>query len=193
MGMVAFLKHKSDAFAVFKEWLICVEKQTGQQLYIFHSDNGGEFLTKEWRQMLKDRGICHETTSPDTPEQNGNAKRQNHSIFDRVCTVLIDVAFLYSCLLKLSTTLFTPKTTTPPVHSPTPHHTMYGSTRNLTSLDFIHLAAKPMSKTTHPTARSYLLVLLRVSSLGMQIHRRPIGYISLRSEQLFALFTFALM
>src|ERR1700683_4447728 len=100
--------------------------------------------------------------------------------------------FLYSCLLKPSTTLFTPKTTTPPVHSPTLHHTKYGSTRNLTSLNFIHSAAKPMSTTTHPTARSYLLMLLRASSLGMQIHRRPIGYISPRREQLFALFTFAL-
>src|ERR1700728_1923582 len=51
---VTFLKRKSDAFTVFKEWLIFAEKQTGQQLYIFHTDNGGEFLTKEWRQMLKD-------------------------------------------------------------------------------------------------------------------------------------------
>src|SRR3984957_2610353 len=56
---VAFLKHKSEAFAAFKEWLIFAEKQTGQQLYIFCTDNGGEFLTKEWRQMLKDRGIHH--------------------------------------------------------------------------------------------------------------------------------------
>src|SRR6202034_520362 len=87
---VAFLKRKSDAFAAFKEWLIFAEKQTGQQLYIFCTDNGGEFLTKEWRQMLKDRGIHHETTSPDTPKQNGDAERQNRSIFDRVHTVLID-------------------------------------------------------------------------------------------------------
>ena len=87
---VAFLKLKSDAFAAFKEWLIFAEKQTGQQLYIFHTDNGGEFLTKKWRQMLKDRGIRHETTSPDTPEQNGDAEHQNRSIFDRVRTVLID-------------------------------------------------------------------------------------------------------
>src|ERR1700728_443684 len=28
---------------------------------------------------------------------------------------------LYSCLLKLSITLFTPKTATPPAHSPTPY------------------------------------------------------------------------
>src|ERR1700677_4067938 len=102
------------------------------------------------------------------------------------------LVFLYSCLLKLSTTLFTLKTATPPVYSPTPHHMKYGSTRNLTSLDFVHSAAKPMSTTTHPTTRSYLLVLLRVSSLGMQIHRRPIEYISLRRAQLFALFMFTL-
>jgi hypothetical protein len=43
---VAFLKHKSDAFAAFKEWLIFAEKQTGFQLYIFCTDNGGKFLTK---------------------------------------------------------------------------------------------------------------------------------------------------
>src|ERR1700728_5470745 len=99
---------------------------------------------------------------------------------------------LYSCLLKPSITLLTPKTATPPVHSPTPHHTKYGSTRNLTSLDFILSAAKPMSTTTHPTARTYLLMLLRAFLLGMQIHRRPIGYIFLRREQLFALFTLTL-
>src|SRR6202050_3676572 len=87
---VAFLKRKSDAFAAFKEWLIFAEKQTGQQLYIFHTNNRGQFLTKEWRQMLKDEGICHETTSPDTPKQNGDAECQNHSIFNCVCTVLID-------------------------------------------------------------------------------------------------------
>jgi hypothetical protein len=43
---VAFLKHKSDAFAAFKEWLIFAEKQTGCQLYIFHTDNGGKFLIR---------------------------------------------------------------------------------------------------------------------------------------------------
>src|SRR5882762_8726277 len=87
---VAFLKRKSDAFTAFKEWLIFVEKQTGQQLRIFRTDNGGEFITKVWRKFMKDRGIHHETTSPDTPEQNGDAEHQNRSIFDRIRTVLID-------------------------------------------------------------------------------------------------------
>ena len=67
-----------------------MEKETGCKLLIFRTDNGGEFLSKEWKKFLKDRGIRHETTSPDTPEQNGDAERQNRSIFDRVRTVLID-------------------------------------------------------------------------------------------------------
>src|ERR1700683_371816 len=103
------------------------------------------------------------------------------------------LVFLYSCLLKPSTTLFTPKTATPPVHSPTPHHTKYGSTRNQTSLNFVHLAAKPMSMITHRSAASLILELLKASSLGMQIHRRHIGYTSQRREQLFALHMFGLM
>jgi uncharacterized membrane protein len=77
---VAFLKRKSDAFTAFKEWLIFVEKQTSQQLHIFCTDNSGEFITKVWRKFMKDQGIHHETTSPYTPEQNGNAKCQNRSI-----------------------------------------------------------------------------------------------------------------
>src|ERR1700677_363537 len=103
------------------------------------------------------------------------------------------LVFLYSCLLKPSTTLFTPKTATPPAHSPTPHHTKYGSTRNLTSLDFVHSAAKPMSMITHRSTASLILELLKASSLGMQIPRRPIRYISQRREQLFALHMFGLM
>src|ERR1700683_5341105 len=87
---VSFLKCKSDAFAAFKEWLTFVEKETGCSLLIFCTDNGSEFLSKEWKKFLKDRGIRHETTSPNTPEQNGDAERQNRSIFDHVQTVLID-------------------------------------------------------------------------------------------------------
>ena len=44
---VSFLKHKSDAFAAFKEWLTFVEKEMGCKLLIFRTDNSGEFLSKE--------------------------------------------------------------------------------------------------------------------------------------------------
>jgi hypothetical protein len=91
---VAFLKHKSEAFTAFKEWLIFAEKQTGQQLCIFRTDNGGEYITKLWRKFMKDQGIHHETTSPHTPEQNGDAEFQSWSIFDHVHTILINAGLL---------------------------------------------------------------------------------------------------
>src|ERR1700733_16020311 len=86
-------------------------------------------------------------------------------------------ACLHPCLLKPLTTLFTPKTATPPAHSPTLHHMKSASIKNLISLDFVHSVVSPMSMTTHPNARSYRLELLKASLLGMQIHRRPIGFI----------------
>src|SRR6202453_3605470 len=49
-----------------------------------------------------------------------------------------------------------------------------------------------MSMTTHRSTTSLILELLKASSLGMQIHRRPIGYTSQRREQLFALLMFSL-
>jgi len=61
------------------------------------------------------------------------------------------------------------------------------------NLDFIHLVVRLMSTTICPTARSYRLELMKVSSLGMQIHRRPTGYTFRRRGQLFALFMFILI
>jgi hypothetical protein len=85
-----YLKRKSEAFTAFKEWLTYVGKETGNRLLILRTDGGGEFIPTEWIQLMKDRGIRFERSSADTPEQNGDAEHQNHTIFDRVRTVLID-------------------------------------------------------------------------------------------------------
>ena len=79
------MKRKSEAFIA-----AYVEKETGQRLLIFRSDGGGEFISEEWVQFMRDRGIRFEQSSPDTPEQNGDAERQSRTIFDRVRTILID-------------------------------------------------------------------------------------------------------
>ena len=35
------------------------------------TDNGGEYTSSEFDKYLKDKGIRHELTVPDAPEQNG--------------------------------------------------------------------------------------------------------------------------
>ena len=87
---VVFLRHKSDAFAAFKEWLAMVERETGEKLATLRADNGGEYLSNEFQAYCKTNGIRLETTSARTPEQNGVAERQNRSVFERVRVVLIE-------------------------------------------------------------------------------------------------------
>ena len=87
---VAFLRNKSDAFGAFKEWLVLVERETGKKLKTLRADNGGEYLSNEFKSFCKEHGIRLETTSARTPEQNGIAERQNRSVIERVRVVLIE-------------------------------------------------------------------------------------------------------
>ena len=87
---VQFLKSKGEAYKAFIDWLTYVEKQTGQQLHVLRTDNGGEYLSKLWDKYLKERGIHHELSSSYTPEQNGVSECQNRTLFDRVRTLFIN-------------------------------------------------------------------------------------------------------
>ena len=53
---------------VFKEF---VETQTGNKLKTFHSDNGGEYVNKPFKEFCAQNGIIMETTVPYSPSQNG--------------------------------------------------------------------------------------------------------------------------
>ena len=44
------------------------------------TDNGGEYLSQEFQDYLKSKGIQHELTVPHTPEQNGVAERMNQTL-----------------------------------------------------------------------------------------------------------------
>ena len=86
---VFFLRHKSEVFDKFKEFEALTfdgedEKilvlKTGKSFMKYKSeegiralrtDNGGEYTSSEFDKYLKDKGIRHELTVPDAPEQNG--------------------------------------------------------------------------------------------------------------------------
>jgi hypothetical protein len=87
---IYFLWRKSDAFAVFKQWKVQVEKESGKSIRIFRTDDSGEYFSNVWTSYTKDEGVCWETTTSRTPEQNGISKRLNRSIVGRVRTILID-------------------------------------------------------------------------------------------------------
>ena len=64
------LKRKDQVFSCFKDWKAEVENRTGQRLKTLRTDNGGEYTSREFQNHLKNCGIRHELTIPQTPEQN---------------------------------------------------------------------------------------------------------------------------
>ena len=84
------LKHKDEVFARFLEWKALVENSTGRKLKALRTDNGGEYISKEFETYLKQNGIRHERTVPKTREQNGVAERMNRTIVETARCMLAE-------------------------------------------------------------------------------------------------------
>jgi hypothetical protein len=54
------------------------------------SDQGGEFLGKDFTMWLKKQGIHHGLTAPYSPPMNGIAERANRTINETACALLIE-------------------------------------------------------------------------------------------------------
>ena len=76
------LKRKSEVFEKYKEFEAIVTNECGQKIAALRTDNGGEYLSKEFEEYLKLKGIRHELTIAHTPEQNGVAERMNRTLME---------------------------------------------------------------------------------------------------------------
>jgi transposase InsO family protein len=85
---ILFLEKKSEVMEKFLEYKQRNENQTGMKIKRIRSDNGGEFVGKDFQKYLKDQGIIHEFTNPYSPEQNGIAERLNRTINDKARCML---------------------------------------------------------------------------------------------------------
>ena len=85
---VYMLKKKSEVLDKFKEFVESSERLIGKQVKKLRSDNGGEYISEEFAEYCKSRGILHEVTVPYTPQQNGVAERMNRTIIDTVRSML---------------------------------------------------------------------------------------------------------
>ncbi|HEY0433295.1 MAG TPA: reverse transcriptase domain-containing protein [Chitinophagaceae bacterium] len=85
---VYFLKRKSEVIEKFKEFRAIIENQSGTTIKELRSDNGTEYVSKEFEAYLKKSGIRHQLTVPYTLEQNGVAERANRTIVEKARTML---------------------------------------------------------------------------------------------------------
>lgn len=85
-----FLRSKGEVFDKFIEFKNFVEKQTGKKIKVIRSDDGSEYVNKNFNEHFIANGIKHEKTVTYTPQQNGVAERMNRTIMEKVRCLLID-------------------------------------------------------------------------------------------------------
>ena len=76
-----FFMHKKDqTFSKFCEFKALVEKELGNQVKALRSDNGGEYISNEFKNFYSKEVIRRELIAPHNPQHNGVAERKNITI-----------------------------------------------------------------------------------------------------------------
>ena len=87
-GYVYLMRHKSEKFEKFKEFRHEVEKQTSKSIKTLRSYRGGEYLSIEFLDYLKEYGILSQWTPPGIPQLNGVSEQRNRTLLDMVRSMM---------------------------------------------------------------------------------------------------------
>ncbi|GJS84321.1 retrotransposon protein, putative, ty1-copia subclass [Tanacetum coccineum] len=87
-GYVYLMKHKHEVFETFKVFQKEVENQLGKTIKSLRSDRGGEYMSQEFLDHLKEHGIIAHRTPPYTPQNNGVSERRNRTLLDMVRSMM---------------------------------------------------------------------------------------------------------
>jgi len=132
----AALIYKSSAFQAFRTIDRWTQTQLGKRICRVRTDNGGEFLSREFSNYLNHRGIGREVTPRFTPQSNGLVERTNQIVKDYIRCMLEEAnlttqywPFAFSHGLKLRN-----MSATSTDSSKTPHEGMHGKRQDLQGL-----------------------------------------------------------
>lgn len=84
------MKTKDEVFDRFREFKALVENATGKKIKVLRSDNGGEYINKDFTDFCSKEGIKREWTSPYNPRQNGITEPKNITIVGAAKAMLYD-------------------------------------------------------------------------------------------------------
>ena len=87
-GFVYLMRHKFESFENFKEFKSKVQNQLGKNIKILRSDRGGEYLSQEFDNHLKECGIVSQLTPSGTPQWNCVSERRNRTLLDMVRSMM---------------------------------------------------------------------------------------------------------
>ncbi|XP_057451465.1 uncharacterized protein LOC130743298 isoform X5 [Lotus japonicus] len=87
---VYLMHEKSEVPNIFKSFSQMVETQFDTKISILRSDNGTEYFNQNLNEFLKNKGIQHQSTCPNTPQQNGTAERKNKHLLEVACAIMFE-------------------------------------------------------------------------------------------------------
>lgn len=111
------LKVKSQAEQELKAVVNQIENKLGKRVQRIITDGGGEFVNKDMKDWLKEKGITQLITTRNTPQNNGTAERMNRTIMEKARTIRIEANLtkqLWGELLSTATFLYNRNTKTNP-------------------------------------------------------------------------------
>ncbi|GKD26220.1 retrovirus-related pol polyprotein from transposon TNT 1-94 [Tanacetum coccineum] len=83
-GWVRFLRTKDETPEVLKKFIV-----TTQRALNARTNNGTEFVNKTLTEFFESVGITHNTSVPQSPQQNGVVERRNRTLMEAARTMLI--------------------------------------------------------------------------------------------------------
>nr|GFC74244.1 retrotransposon protein, putative, Ty1-copia subclass [Tanacetum cinerariifolium] len=95
-GYVYLLKHKHEVFQTFKVFKNEVENQLGKTIKSLRSNRGGEYMSQQFLDHLKDHGIIAHRTPPYTPQHSGVSEKRNRTLLDMVRSMMSQTTLLKS-------------------------------------------------------------------------------------------------
>jgi transposase InsO family protein len=88
MKFIVPIKQKSDALNGLQQIIATEFNTDSKRIQRLHSDNGGEYISKEFREYCTQNKIQQTFSAPRTPEQNGVAERAWRSIVEMMRCML---------------------------------------------------------------------------------------------------------
>ena len=85
---VFLLPDRTGILYVFKNLYKLSRKEVGQSMVKLRTDNAKEFLSREFQDFIKQKGIRHELTALYSPEQNFVVERDNRTVVECVRSML---------------------------------------------------------------------------------------------------------
>lgn len=83
------MKDHSELFSIVQTFCAEIKNQFGVSICTFRRDNAREYLSSQFKQFMSTHGILHQTSCPNTTQQNGIAERKNRHIIETARTLLI--------------------------------------------------------------------------------------------------------